>query len=215
MHEISASATNGLSLYVNNNANGIFLNGTENTIKVNTPKVTAADAIIASNGVVHVIDKVIKAQTIVDLAASNPAFTTLVSLAVKVKLVNLTGAPGALQGAGPFTVFAPANSAFTALDTELKAGTIFPLGLADPGLTDGVITNILTYHVVSGNILKADVTNTMVQPLLASKKFMTTKTGTGSVEIKDSANRTSKVVATDIQGTNGVIHVLDTVLLPL
>lgn len=167
--------------------NGVKLNGNSNVI--------AAD-VMASNGVIHVIDKVILPPDVVDLAIQNSNFSTLVAAVSKAGLVD------ALKADGPFTVFAPTNAAFEALFGELGVG-----GIDD--LTADQLTPILLYHVVSGNVRAADVSSGSVPTLNpeATIEIMVSDTG---VKLNGSSN----VVATDVQGTNGVIHVIDQVILP-
>jgi uncharacterized surface protein with fasciclin (FAS1) repeats len=193
---LAKSATSGMntmSMYVDLTS-GVKLNG--------VAKVTIAD-VMASNGVIHVVDKVIGLPTIVTHATANPNFTSLVGA--------LTGAGqpdfvSILSGTGPFTVFAPTNAAFTALNTELAPGGI-------SGVSAANLTKVLQYHVANGNVLAASLTEgQMVTTLQAQQKF--TILLTGGAKIKDVNNRMSNIVATDVQCSNGVIHVLDKVLLP-
>jgi uncharacterized surface protein with fasciclin (FAS1) repeats len=169
-----------------------------------TARITATD-IDASNGVVHLIDKVILpadknvVQTAQALAAANPAeFTILVEAVVAANLA------GTLSGAGPFTVFAPTDAAFAALLTEL--GVTKAQLLANTAL----LTQVLTYHVVPGRVFKAAV------PVGAA--IATVETGTftvnASLQITDERGRTARIVGTDTLTSNGVIHVLDRVILP-
>jgi len=155
--------------------------------------VTDAD-IQASNGVIHVVDKVILPPTVVNIALDNENFTTLVQAVVKAGLVDV------LNGEGPFTVFAPTNAAFDALFTQLGIS-----GIDD--LTAEQLVPILTYHVVSGNVLSTDLSAGEVGTLNEGKK-LTVNLSSG-VKIND-----SEVVAADIQGSNGVVHVIDQVLIP-
>ncbi|HWS60764.1 MAG TPA: fasciclin domain-containing protein [Flavobacterium sp.] len=189
----ATSGTNTMSMYVDLTS-GVKLNG--------VAKVTIAD-IMATNGVIHVVDKVIGLPTIVTHATANPNFTSLVGA--------LTGAGqpdfvSILSGAGPYTVFAPTNAAFTALNTELAPGGIASVSTAN-------LTKVLTYHVANGNVLAASLTEgQMVSTLQTPQKF--TIQLSGGPKIKDAANRMSNITATDVQCSNGVIHVLDKVLLP-
>ncbi len=189
----ATSGTNTMSMYVDLTS-GVKLNG--------VAKVITAD-VMASNGVVHVVDKVIGLPTIVTHAAANPNFTTLVSV------LNRAGQPNFIEilaGTGPFTVFAPTNAAFTSLNTELAPG-----GIA--GVSASNLTKVLQYHVANGNVLAASLTEgQMVSTLLTPQKF--TVMLSGAAKIKDVNNRMSNIVATDVQCSNGVIHVLDKVLLP-
>jgi transforming growth factor-beta-induced protein len=155
--------------------------------------VTAAD-IEADNGVIHVVDKVILPPSVVNIAIDNENFSTLVSAVVKAGLVD------ALSAAGPFTVFAPTNAAFDALFTALGVS-----GIND--LTAEQLTPILTYHVVSGNVLSTDLANGKVGTLNTGKDINIDLTS--GVKINEST-----VVAANIQGANGVVHVIDKVLIP-
>ena len=192
----SASTTNNLSMYVNITA-GVKLNG---VATVTTPD------IMASNGVIHIVDKVIDLPTIVTHAAANANFSTLVSV------LNRSGEPNfitALSGTGPFTVFAPTNGAFTALNTELA-----PSGIA--GVSAANLTKVLQYHVVSpANVLAASLTEgQVVTPILVPVQTFTIQLS-GGAKIKDARNRISNIIITDVQCSNGVIHAVDKVLLPL
>lgn len=182
----SAPGNNSVLLFADA-SNGVQLNGSTN--------VTATD-VEASNGVIHVIDKVLLPMDVVDIAINNSNFSILVEAVAKAGLVD------ALKAEGPFTVFAPTNQAFEALFTQLGVN-----GIAD--LTAEQLTPILLYHVVSGNVRAADVTSGMVSTLNtdAMIDIMVSESG---VKI----NGNSNVIATDVQGTNGVIHVIDAVILP-
>lgn len=189
----SASSTNNLSMFVNT-ASGVKLNG--------VATVTTAD-VMASNGVIHIVDKVIGLPTIVTHATANPNFTSLVGA------LTAAGQPdfvGILSGTGPFTVFAPTNDAFTALNTELAPG-----GIA--GVSAANLTKVLKYHVANGNVLAASLTEGQMVSTLQTPQTFTVQL-TGGAKIKDVNNRISTIVATDVQCSNGVIHVLNKVLLP-
>lgn len=133
-------------------------------------------------------------QSIVDIAVGNPDFSTLVTALQAAGLVET------LQGAGPFTVFAPTNAAFAKVD---------PATLAALLNDKAALTRVLTYHVVAGKVLAADVV-----------KLTSAKTVEGSdvnIAVMGSMvmlNGSTTVTATDIQASNGVIHVIDSVLLP-
>lgn len=164
---------------------GVSLNGNVN--------VTAAD-ISADNGIVHVIDKVLLPPNVVDKAIANSTFTSLVSAVVRADLA------GALSAEGPFTVFAPTNDAFAQLLVDLGVATIDDIPL-------DVLTKVLLYHVVSGNVLSTDLSNGMVPTLEGQMIDINID---GGVSINGDVN----VVAADVQAVNGVIHVIDKVLLP-
>lgn len=181
---LSKSDNNNISMYIN----------VENGVSINKNiKVTTAD-IAAKNGVIHVVDKVILPPSVVNIALDNENFSILVQAVVKAGLVD------ALSGNGPFTVFAPTNDAFNALFAQLGIS-----GVND--LTAEQLIPILTYHVVSGNVLSTDLSNGMVPTLSGENKL--TVDLTSGVKIND-----SEVVAADIQGSNGVVHVINKVLIP-
>ncbi|GAB4578578.1 MAG: hypothetical protein Fur0022_13130 [Anaerolineales bacterium] len=167
------------------------------TVKINNATVIITD-IEASNGVIHVIDAVLlppeKPSTdIVDTAIADGRFTTLVAA------VQAAGLAETLSGEGPFTVFAPTDDAFAAL----PEGTIEAL-LADIP----TLSNILLYHVIEGKVMAADVVGLSSATTLLGEDVTVTVEG-DTVKINDST-----VIITDIETTNGVIHVIDAVLLP-
>ncbi|NMB73147.1 MAG: fasciclin domain-containing protein [Bacteroidales bacterium] len=181
---LSTYMENPISLYIDKSS-GVKLNGAVN--------VTIAD-IVGTNGVIHVIDKVLVPPTVVDLAIANPNFSTLVSAVIKAQLAET------LSGTGPFTVFAPTDEAFSNLFSDLQVS-----GIAD--LTAEQLSPILLYHVVSGNILSTALTSGSVQTLAGSTIQVAVGSGV-------TINETTNVVIANIQGANGVIHVIDKVLLP-
>lgn len=131
--------------------------------------------------------------TIVDVAAANPDFSTLVAA------VQAAGLGDTLKGEGPFTVFAPTNAAFEAL----PAGVLDALLLPENKET---LTKILTYHAVAGNVMAADVTAGDVATVEGQNITLATD---GGVTVNG-----AKVIQADVVGSNGVIHVIDAVLLP-
>lgn len=165
-----------------------------------TANIVATD-VAASNGVIHVIDKVLLPanRNIVQTAQALPDFSIVVEAVVAANL------QGALSGTGPFTVFAPTNAAFANLLTEL--GVTKDQLLANTAL----LTSVLKYHVVSGRVLKADVpVGAAIGTLETGKTF----TIDGTLAITDAQGRKSNIVATDVFTSNGVIHVVDKVILP-
>jgi transforming growth factor-beta-induced protein len=176
----------GIVLYAKVN-NGVMIN--------NSINVVTAD-IEASNGVVHVVDKVILPPTVVDIAIANSNFSTLVAAVVKAGLVE------ALSAEGPYTVFAPTNAAFDAAFTALGIS-----GLDD--LTPEALTPILLYHVVPDNVLASEVSTGMVPTLNTESNISITVSDQGVM-----LDGNAKVIATDVQGSNGVIHAIDGVILP-
>ena len=166
---------------------------TSNGVSINSvANVTQAD-LKCKNGVIHAINKVLLPPTVVDQAINNSNFSILVQAVVKAGLVET------LKGTGPFTIFAPTNAAFEALFMQLGV-----TGIAD--LTADQLTPILLYHVVSGNVRSNQLTAGAV----------TTLNGTIQVTLTPSPqiNGNTNIIATDVQATNGVIHVIDKVLLP-
>jgi transforming growth factor-beta-induced protein len=165
----------------------------EGATKIGTATITQTD-IICSNGVIHVIDAVLIPYGIMNIVqtAKYYGFSTLVTAIQTVDLVST------MEGAGPFTVFAPTNTAFSAL----PAGTLDSL-LADKA----ALANVVTYHVVSGKLMAAYVlTQTTLTTLQGSTVAITT---TGGAKVNG-----ANIIMTDIVCTNGVIHVIDAVLTP-
>ena len=189
------TTASNLSLYITKDNNGVTIN---DGVKVITPDV------MASNGVVHVVDKVITLPTVVNQALNNPNFSTLVAALTRADLgvdyVTL------LSGAGPFTIFAPTNDAFAALLTELNVS-----GLAD--IDAATLNKVLQYHVVNGaNVTAGSLTEGQEVTTFAGGKF--TISLVGGANITDANNRKTNIIATDVQATNGIIHAVDKVLLP-
>jgi uncharacterized surface protein with fasciclin (FAS1) repeats len=139
-------------------------------------------------------------KTVVELAQATP------DLSILVEAVVAAGLAPALSGTGPFTVFAPTNAAFAAALTELN---LTKAQLLDPA-NKALLTKILTYHVVSGKFLKAQV------PVGTPITTLQTETLTvdSTLTITDQRGRKAKITATDIEATNGVVHVIDKVILP-
>lgn len=131
--------------------------------------------------------------SIVDIAVANGSFTTLVQAATEAGLVET------LSGPGPFTVFAPTDEAFA----KLPPGTVEGL-LKDKD----ALTKVLTYHVVPGAVMAADVVN-LTSATTVQGQPVSIEAQQGTVKINDAT-----VVQADIKASNGVIHVIDTVLLP-
>ena len=134
-----------------------------------------------------------ESKTIVDIAVEDGRFTTLVAALQAADLDTV------LSEDGPFTVFAPTDDAFA----KLPEGTVESLLETIPELK-----NILLYHVVSGNVLAADVVSLESAETLLGQNISISVMG-NVVKIND-----AQVIITDIQGSNGTIHVIDTVLLP-
>jgi transforming growth factor-beta-induced protein len=174
-------------------------------VKINSSSVTTAD-VMATNGVIHIIDSVLVPSTfklnpepavpatVVDIALSNSDFSILVAALQKADLV------GALQGEGPFTVFAPTNAAFEKLLAALNISASDLLNQPD-------LAKVLLYHVVSGKVMSTDLSNGLEAATLNGEKVKFDLSS--GVKVNQSG-----VTAADIEAGNGVIHVIDTVLVP-
>ncbi|TDN88819.1 transforming growth factor-beta-induced protein [Salegentibacter sp. 24] len=185
-----------LSLYVNT-SDGVTINGVSS--------VTTADVEV-DNGVIHAVDAVIGLPNITTFATADPNFDILVQALTAdesfafVETLMMTDAPA------PFTVFAPTNAAFQSVLEELELA-----GLGE--IPADLLSSILSYHVVTGaNVRSGELTDEMVVETLETGSF-TINIGE-NVTITDENGRTATIVATDVQANNGVIHAIDTVLLP-
>ena len=141
------------------------------------------------------------AETIVDIAAGDDRFETLVAAVTAAGLVET------LSGDGPFTVFAPTDDAFAALPDGTVEGLLKPEAKGD-------LTNVLLYHVVPGKVMSGDIAmGTMgVDTALEGAKVCVTKDK--GVMLDDGSGSMANVVIADIEASNGVIHVIDKVILP-
>ncbi|MFL2991104.1 MAG: fasciclin domain-containing protein [Cytophagales bacterium] len=149
----------------------------------------------------------VSAQTIVDAAVSNKDFSTLVTALKAADLV------GALSSDGPFTVFAPNNDAFAKVDAETLGNLLKPENVK-------ALSNILTYHVVSGKLMASDVVaalesgNGKVELTALNGQTITAVSSYGKIYLEDSQGNKSEIIATDVAGSNGVIHVISSVVMP-
>lgn len=185
----------GEDIYVTKNASGVSVNGAV---------VTSAD-VSASNGVIHVIDKVLMPPSgnIVQVAQGNPNLSLLVAAVLRASQGS-TNVAQVLSGNGPLTVFAPTNQAF------IDAG--FPNEAAINQADPATLTNILTYHVVGARVFSTNLTNGPVTTVQGSN--VTVAVG-NTVTVRGTSNTAaSTVTAANIVTTNGVVHVIDRVLLP-
>jgi transforming growth factor-beta-induced protein len=182
----SVSTLNGATLTVSTSGGDVL---------VDDSRVVAAD-LQAENGIIHVIDRVLLPGVVLDLlqtAERAGGFSTLLAA------VDAAGLADVLRGEGPFTIFAPTDDAFD----NLPDGVLASL-LADPG----ALAEILTYHVVAGSLASGDV--------VAQSSIGTVNGASVAVSVEGEVVRINDatVLAVDVQATNGVIHVIDTVLLP-
>ena len=193
-----------LSTDLNDGMTAAALNTDSLTFTVNTAGVMVNDAnvvtadVIALNGVVHIIDKVLMPPAdLVDIptiATGTGYHTALVAALAQANLV------ATLQGTGPFTVFAPTDDAFTAAGIDLST--------YDTDEENATLVDILTYHVVSGTVLSTDLNDGMTAAALNTDSLTFTVNADG-VLVND-----AKVVTADVIASNGVIHVIDKVLMP-
>ena len=165
---------------------------TSKDVRVDNAKVVKTD-IAASNGVIHVIDTVIMPKNdIIEAARAAGSFKTLLTA------IEAAGLTDTLRGDGPFTVFAPTDEAFAKL----------PKDTLDALLKDKAkLTSVLTYHVVSGKVMAADVAKLTEAKTVQGQSVKITATGGVTVD-------NAKVIKTDVPATNGVIHVIDMVIMP-
>tara|TARA_B110000444_G_scaffold88350_1_gene83580 strand:- start:1040 stop:2020 length:981 start_codon:yes stop_codon:yes gene_type:complete len=194
----NATNTDGdfLSMYFSTN-NGVVFNGVTTVLNPD---------IAASNGVVHVVDLLIELPTVVTFATTNPGFETLVSALTRddlsedfVSILSTTTEPA------PFTVFAPTNEAFSSLFSELSIDSLNDIDTATLESTLG------THVVAEANVRFEDLSDGMIITTIGDD--LTISVGTGPLLV-DLNGRTANIIAVDIQAYNGVIHVIDNVMLP-
>ena len=194
---LATESTSGehLSMYVNTSS-GVNLNG------VST--VTTADVAV-DNGVIHAVNAVIGLPTVVTFAVADPTFDILVSALTRADqpdFVTVLSTPAGSSPA-PFTVFAPTNDAFVALLTELGAS-----GLGD--IDGAVLTATLNTHVIAGaNVRSTDLADGTVNTLGADLVV-----NASNATLTDPNGRVSNIIVVDVQASNGVVHVINKVLLP-
>ncbi|MBP06152.1 MAG: beta-Ig-H3/fasciclin, partial [Chloroflexi bacterium] len=199
-HHVVADSV--MSSMLANNQSVTTLLGTDVTVTISggnvyidNAMVTLAD-LVADNGVVHVIDAVLlpPTNTIYDIVSNSPDHTTLKAA------IDACSLDGVLSGPGPFTLFAPTDAAFNLL----PAGTVTALLNDIPQLTD-----ILKHHVVGSSVMSTMLTNNQVVTTLNGTDITVTINSMGDVFIDN-----AQVVVADIVADNGVVHVIDAVLLP-
>lgn len=168
----------------------------DGTVMINNATVTVAD-ITADNGVVHVIDAVLlpptATPTVAEIIADSPDHFVLAAV------LDSTGLDETLAGEGPFTVFAPTDAAFDAID---------PFVLIDILMDNDLLTSILTYHVAGGTVLSTDLSDGQMITTVNGAD-VTISIADGTVMVNDAT-----VIVADLVGSNGVVHVIDAVLTP-
>jgi len=193
-----------LSIYFNVVNGTVELNGGANAAV--GADVTVPD-LEADNGRVHVVNKVLLPPSIVDFALANPALSNLVASLQLADSQEGTDLIGTLSGNGPFTVLAPTNTAFAELLVELDPSGETELADLDPATVEG----ILLLHVIGDNVRSSELSTDTVATLNGNIDI-----NASELTITDPRERVSNLVPglIDIQGTNGVVHVIDQVLLP-
>ena len=185
-----------LSLYFDTSS-GVTFNGISSVV--------AAD-IVASNGIVHVVDEVIGLPTVVTFAVSNPALSTLVAaLTTEGLSVDIVSILSSSDEPSPFTVFAPTNDAFGSLLAELGLNALGDIPVPALEATLG------THVAPEANVRSTDLVDGMSVNTIGSTITVSLSDG---AKLIDSNGRESNIVAVDIQAYNGVVHVIDNVLLP-
>jgi transforming growth factor-beta-induced protein len=181
----TVQAANEEPLYITATEEGVFVNGSTQVIDADLE---------AANGVIHVVEDVLLPDAflpVTGIVAKNYNLTTLLGLVAERAEIL-----AALSGDGTFTVFAPTNEAFEAALA------------AFPDLTDEQITEILTYHVLTDIVLSGDLSDGQTAETLQEEEITVTIDGE-TVQIND-----ANVITVDLEGTNGVVHIIDAVLVP-
>ena len=187
---------NNLSMYIGVGAN-VVINGISTVTQAN---------IVADNGVIHAVNSVIGLPDITTFALADPTFEILVAALTRDDSFNFVPILQTQESPAPFTVFAPTNDAFGNFLVEFGF-----ISLAD--VPEATLASALSYHVVTdANVRSENITDGMEVTTFEGGTFIINTTG--GVIITDENDRISNVVATDVQATNGVIHVIDTVLFP-
>ncbi len=190
----TVSTLQGENIYASKNANGVFVNG----VKVKTADVAAA------NGVIHVISSVLTppTSTIAELATATPDLSLLLTAVVR------AGLAGAVSAPGKYTVFAPTNAAFIA------AG--FPDEASINAAPVATVASIVKAHILPSNVFASDLIAGATAATLETGKTLVIGTTPPSVKIQGSVNPVSNIVVpsgVNITATNGVVHLIDRVLL--
>jgi len=198
---ISGASGTNMSLYINTD-NGVSFNGVSNVL--------TAD-VSASNGVVHVVDGVIGLPSIVTFALADPNFEILVQALTREDLtqdfVGLLSIPAG-SAPSPFTVFAPVNSGFVNLLGELGVDSL-------NDIDEPTLSAVLSYHVVVGaNQLSVNLSGGMEFTTAQGGNLLFNFDELGGGILTDNNDRTSNIIALDVQADNGIIHAIDTVVLP-
>ena len=196
----TTNATNmdgdNLSLYFSTSS-GVEFNGQSSVVLADIP---------ATNGIVHVVDAVIGLPTVVTFATSNPMFETLVAALTREDLTtDYVSVLSSVASPSPFTVFAPTNEAFGSLLTEIGMDSLSEIPV-------DLLTSTLNTHVVaSANVRSGDLTQGMAVSTLGDTLTVSLDAGPQLIDLND---RIANIIAVDVQAYNGVVHVIDKVVLP-
>jgi uncharacterized surface protein with fasciclin (FAS1) repeats len=195
----AALPTGKMNIYVSNTSEGVILNGISEVTSANTD---------ASNGVIHVVDAVITLPSIVTFVDADPNFNSLYAALTRGDQLD-ENFGGILSGtaSSPFTVFAPTNTAFNNLLTELGPGTTLA------NIPEATLTKTLKYHVVTGDNVVSTALPTTPVTTFGGQTFTIEILAATGAQIRDERDRVSKITDVDVQANNGVVHVIDKVLL--
>lgn len=185
--------------YLTNKGDGVYING---KTMVTAVDIDPSEGAGTANGVVHVIDQTLlpPSEDIVALAIAG-GFSELAAALTEAGLVST------LQGDGPFTVFAPTDAAFDALYAALEVS-------GPTEVDDATLEAVLLYHVLGARVFSSDLEDNISATTLSSGATFTVNIDQSGVSLTDAAGETAGVTGTDVLGTNGVIHVIDKVILP-
>ena len=196
----TTNATNldgdNLSLYFST-TDGVEFNGLSGVVLADIP---------ATNGIIHVVDAVIGLPTVVTFATSNPMFETLVAALTREDLTtDYVSVLSSVASPSPFTVFAPTNEAFGSLLTEVGMSSLSEIPV-------DLLTSTLNTHVVaSANVRSGDLTQGMAVSTLGDALTVSLDAGPQLIDLND---RVANIIEVDVQAYNGVVHVIDKVVLP-
>jgi uncharacterized surface protein with fasciclin (FAS1) repeats len=203
--EVTSQAVQGASAMPVSTLAGkdFYVSGSNGHVWVNDASVTTRD-IMANNGVIHVIDKVLMppSKNLVELAQAVPELTTLVAAVVQLgqPTVDL------LATGGPFTVLAPTNEAFTKLLAKLNLPNL-------ASVPNDVLASVLTYHLIPGRVFSYNLSEGLMPSTVNGEKVTFSLSGGATVQGKSNTTA-SNIIVVNVLATNGVVHVIDQVLLP-
>ena len=197
---ISNSSQTNMSIYINVD-NGVTFNGISSVI---------SSDIIASNGIVHIVDGVIGLPSVVTFALADPNFNLLVQALTRDDLTQDFVALLSTQSEPPtpFTVFAPVDGAFSSLLDELGLSSL-------NDIDEPTLSAVLAYHVISGsNQFSINLSDGMQFSTYGGEALTYVVSDSGQGTLVDNNERESYIILVDVQADNGIIHAIDTVVLP-